>query len=72
MAGHDGSCHGTLDVLDPSGRIVRQVYAGPAADRLTLTWDGRDERGHPAGPGLYLLRWASGGESAVHRVLRTR
>ncbi len=71
-AGHDGGSHGTLDVLDPSGRIVRQVYAGPAADRLTLTWDGRDEQGHPAGPGLYLLRWVSGGESAVHRVLRTR
>jgi FtsP/CotA-like multicopper oxidase with cupredoxin domain len=50
-----------LAVFDVNGRRVRRLAGGEqsAGDR-TLTWDGRDDAGHPAGSGLYLVRLLTG------------
>jgi hypothetical protein len=46
-----------LVVLDLQGRRVRDLATGAfEAGDHTVRWDGRDARGHPAPPGVYLLR----------------
>ena len=46
-----------LDVCDARGRIVRHLRLGAfAAGRHSVTWDGRDDRGHPAASGNYRVR----------------
>jgi hypothetical protein len=35
-------------------------------------WDGADEAGAPASPGVYFMRLDAGGEHASQRVLRIR
>ncbi len=46
-----------LEVLDPRGRRVREIWANPLGpgDHL-MEWDGRDDLGRPMPSGLYLLR----------------
>ncbi len=57
---------GTLAVLDAQGRVVRTLVreAPFAAGRSVVSWDGRDDAGDPAAPGLYFarLRLADGSE----------
>jgi len=44
-------------IFDASGRLVRRLYNGPAADqRLSLPWDGRNENGAVASGGVYYAR----------------
>jgi hypothetical protein len=47
-----------VDVIDTNGRRIRTLVAGEVrpAGALHLTWDGRDERGVAAQPGLYFVR----------------
>jgi len=46
-----------LAVFELSGRRVRLVAGGTqASGRLRLSWDGRNERGEPVPPGIYVLR----------------
>jgi hypothetical protein len=60
-----------LDVLDVSGRRVARLGAGwAAAGERGLTWDGRDERGSAASPGLYFVRLVAGGRTRVARLVR--
>lgn len=62
-----------LDVLDPAGRRVRALAAGVrAAGEHRLSWDGRDDEGRVAAPGLYFVRLQSEGGSAVRRFVRLR
>jgi hypothetical protein len=49
--------HVRIDVFDPQGRHVCTVLDGPADPGLrSIAWDGRDERGEPLQPGVYLYR----------------
>lgn len=63
-----------VSVLDPRGRRVRLVLserewaAGPA----TMEWDGRDDRGWKAPPGLYFLRVTVDGVQHVRRAVLVR
>jgi hypothetical protein len=60
-----------LDVLDVAGRRIARLGAGwAAAGTRRLTWDGRDERGGAAPPGLYFVRLAMAGRTRVARLVR--
>jgi serine protease len=44
----------TLSVYDPSGRLVRVLYAGTAsAGEHSVTWDGSDRSGRPVASGAF-------------------
>jgi len=62
------------EVLDLAGRRQRSLveHAVLAAGDHRLVWDGRDDRGHTAAPGVYLVRVRVGDESKAVRVLRLR
>jgi len=62
-----------LEVFDVTGRSVRRLadtHFGPGAYRLA--WDGRDERGLQAAPGLYWLRLEREGQGQVLGVVLLR
>lgn len=62
-----------LAVFDLAGRRVRSLATGVlAAGEHTRVWDGRDEAGTAAPPGLYLARLASPQGTAGQRVVRIR
>ena len=47
----------TVEILDLTGRLVRQVYAGDdPVGHYQQTWDGKDQTGRLVLPGLYLYR----------------
>lgn len=67
----DGMVRGEVGIFDLSGRRVRTIQRGEFARGLTtLTWDGRDQRGAVLPPGVYLLRFAAGGDQALARIVR--
>jgi glucose/arabinose dehydrogenase len=60
-------------VYDAAGRRVREAVAREAEPgRFVWTWDGRDETGIAAPPGIYLARFDSGAAALTARVLRVR
>lgn len=62
-----------LALFDVSGRRVALLHAGFAAAGPQVTrWDGRDERGGAAPPGLYLARLVTPGGTRTARVVRVR
>jgi hypothetical protein len=64
-----------LAVHDLAGRRVRRLLEGEApAGVSTIEWDGRDDGGAPAGPGLYFVRVRRARDGVTHavRVLRLR
>jgi hypothetical protein len=60
-----------IRVLDVAGNVVRTLQAGDlAAGDHTLQWDGRDDRGGAANPGVYLIRLRSPAGERTVKVLR--
>ena len=62
-----------LEVFDPAGRRVKTVAAGhwsPGA--YSARWDGRDESGVSAGPGLYFVRFTAEGRRFQERMVLLR
>lgn len=60
-------------VLDPQGRVVTTLHRGDLlAGAHRLRWDGRDERGGSAAPGLYFVRIEATGRSESRRIVRIR
>jgi hypothetical protein len=59
-------------VFDTSGRLVREIWSGPAPAHSELVWDGRSEAGYPVATGLYLIRAVHEAGSRVQRVIRLR
>ncbi len=58
-------------VYGVDGRAVRTLAAGAfGAGRHELTWDGRDDRGARAAPGIYFVRMVTGTARASLRVAR--
>ncbi len=62
-----------LVVLDAAGRVVATLVdgwrpGGPSG----ATWDGRDDAGHPARPGLYFCRYDADGASESRKLMRLR
>jgi len=65
----------SLRILDTAGRIVRRLAdaGGPAPEtERALVWDGRDERGRPAAPGVYVACLDLGSRSLSRRVVLVR
>lgn len=62
-----GEAH--VGVYDVTGRQVRTLLQGvqPAGERL-VQWDGRDDRGHALGAGVYMLRLQAGGRVETRAV----
>ena len=60
-------------VFRADGRLVRTLLraSGKAAD-LRLTWNGKDDRGRPAGAGIYFIELRSGGRTRVQKAVLLR
>lgn len=59
-----------LRVYDLRGRLVRTLAAGAReAGRHRADWDGRNERGEPAGAGIYLVRLTASGRACSVKVV---
>lgn len=62
-----------LTIHDVRGRLVRTVDAAVrAAGEHSVDWDGREESGALAAPGVYYARLQSGGEQRTTRVVVRR
>lgn len=62
-----------LSVRDTQGRLVRTLSEGPRrAGTHVVTWDGRDEGGEPAPPGIYLVQLGAEGAVIGRLVARVR
>ncbi len=62
-----------LAIFDAQGRRVRLLVAGElGAGQHRVAWDGRDDDGRAAAPGLYLARLTTPGFEAVRRVAVTQ
>lgn len=60
-----------VSVVDVAGRQVRELAdANFGAGAHDLTWDGRDDGGHPSAAGMYFVRIESGSSTRVARVTR--
>ena len=58
---------------DAAGRAIRTLAGGVRnGGTHVLTWDGRDERGQRAAPGLYLIDIEVGGSRASVKVVLMR
>lgn len=70
LAWSGGAGRAHLEISDVAGRAVRRVRdAGPAASGA-WRWDGRDDRGRAAPPGVYFARViGEGGVVAARRVV---
>ena len=60
---------GVLRVYAEDGRLVRSLNATKSAGRvLRLTWDGRDSRGRPVPPGVYVVEAGPGLRAKVVKL----
>lgn len=62
-----------IEILDTTGRVVRRLFDG-TLDRghTTLSWDGTDGAGRPAGSGAYFCRVRSSNANLVKGLILTR
>ncbi len=59
-----------LTLYDVTGREVRALAKGAyPAGRHDVAWDGLDQRGHPAAPGVYLARLKGARTQATHHLV---
>jgi hypothetical protein len=62
----------SLQVFDPSGRVVRTLEAGRrAAGTYTTKWNGCDDAGRELARGIYFVRLDAGGERTVSKTVLT-
>ena len=65
--------HVRLSIHDAAGRLVRTlVNESRAAGPQSVSWEGRDDSGHPVASGVYFYRMEAGGLVATERVVRAR
>lgn len=63
--------NGTLVITDNGGhRIWQSSLSGTTPGRQLLTWDGRNEEGRVAAPGVYRVYVVAGFERTVSRIVR--
>jgi len=64
------SGHATVSIHDLSGRRVRALFEGDLeAGERWAAWDGRDDAGNRAPPGVYFARVTHPGTRAIGRVI---
>jgi len=60
-------------VFSADGRLVRTLARGTGRPSdLVLTWDGDDDRGRPAGAGIYFFELRSEGRTRVQKAVLLR
>lgn len=60
-----------LGVWDVSGRRIRRIVEGAVtAGAARFAWDGRDDAGHPAPPGIYFVRLETAGGRVTRKLVR--
>ncbi len=68
-AGSSGSTEVSLRVYDLKGRLVRVLMEETvAADRHSVAWDGRSDRGSAAPSGMYIYRLVAGGKTLARTM----
>lgn len=66
-----GAARARVVVHDVSGRRVATLHDGPLAPgESRVAWDGRDGRGRPVAPGIYLVSAELDAARLVRRVVR--
>jgi hypothetical protein len=63
-----GCVQGSVSLVDVSGRLIRHL-ALPTGGSGTVVWDGRDQAGNPARPGMYFVRAHGSCGSALGSVV---
>lgn len=59
-----------IQILDSLGRLVRTLFNGPSGSGThRLTWDGRDDSGHPLSSGLYYYQITSAAFTSANKML---
>jgi hypothetical protein len=67
------ACGVRLDVFDTEGKVVRLLLEEEYPAGLhSLVWDGENDAGTVAGPGIYFVRLRAGTFSATCKTLRMR
>ena len=62
-----------VTIHDVAGRRVRSVHRGWLnAGETRFFWDGRDDQGRPAAPGVYYLRGSDGERTRATKLIRIR
>jgi hypothetical protein len=59
-------------VIDCSGRRVRNLFAEQRSGNSVITWDGSRDNGERAGPGLYFLYVKAGRDQLVRKLALAR
>jgi hypothetical protein len=68
--GLERRANASLAIYDPAGRRVRVLASGERdPGEHTVRWDGRDESGWPASPGLYFVHFVTPGFAATRRLV---
>ena len=62
------AAHVEWTIFDLQGRATRHESMESAAGRTSLRWDGRDQTGRRAAPGIYLVRVMAENERFVRRI----
>jgi subtilisin family serine protease len=57
---------GRIVVVDAGGRVLRAFAVGAGSTR----WDGRDDAGRAAPPGLYFVRWSGARGTRTARIVK--
>ena len=63
-----------LEVFDVTGRLVRRRIDHKLKEpgRHYIVWNGRNDKGRPAGPGIYFCRLSAGPETQIQRIILLR
>jgi hypothetical protein len=60
-------------IFDAAGRLVRTAWSGSLSGRaFNVVWDGRDDAGHQAATGIYMVRLDSAAGQAIGRIVKLR
>jgi hypothetical protein len=63
----------TVRIFDVAGRLIRSIHASAtAAGAQEVLWDGRDETGARAGPGIYFYQAAAEGQIGSGKIAIAR
>ena len=66
-------CLVKIAVYDVLGRRVTELLdAGQGRGIYTLTWDGKDSRGHPLAPGIYFCSIRAGNQATSRKLVLVR
>ena len=71
--GLPAACPARLRVFDCAGRLMREFPRQEmSAGAHAISWDGSDEYGEPASPGLYVVRLDTPAGTVLRKLARTR